>query len=132
MIADLANVFSQQEAGVLPLYGRNVYIIDLDSRELPFGPLYNLLAAELEIIRTYIDISLAKRWIYRSTSLARASVFFTPKKDRKLRLYIDYRGLNKITIKNYYLLPLINKTLDRLVSAIYYIKLDLRDTYYRI
>jgi len=65
-------------------------------------------------------------------SPARAPVFFTPKKDRKLRLYIDYYGLNKITIKNYYLLLLINKTLDRLVSAVYYIKLDLRDIYYRI
>ena len=61
VIIDLANVFSQQEASVLLLYSRNVYIIDLDSREPPFRPLYNLLAAELEIIRTYIDISLAKR-----------------------------------------------------------------------
>jgi len=60
MIIDLANIFSQQEAGVLPLYSWNIYIIDLDSREPPFGPLYNLLAAELEVIRTYIDISLAK------------------------------------------------------------------------
>jgi len=61
VIIDLANVFSQQEAGVLPLYSRNIYIIDLDGRELPFGPLYNLSAAELEVIRTYIDTSLAKR-----------------------------------------------------------------------
>jgi hypothetical protein len=61
VIADLADVFSQQEAGVLPLYGRNVYIIDLDGREPPFGPLYNLLVAKLEVIRTYIDTSLAKR-----------------------------------------------------------------------
>ena len=61
MIADLADIFSQQEAGVLPLYSRNVYIINLDGRELPFRPLYNLLVAELEVIRTYIDTSLAKR-----------------------------------------------------------------------
>jgi len=60
MIADLADIFSQQEAGVLPLYGRNVHTIDLDGREPPFGPLYNLSAAELEVIRTYIDTSLAK------------------------------------------------------------------------
>ena len=109
-----------------------MYIIDLDSREPPFGPLYNLSAAELEIIRMYIDTSLAKGWIHRSTSPARASVFFTPKKDGKLRLCIDYCGLNKIMIKNHYPLLLINETLDYLVSAAYYIKLDLRDIYYRI
>ena len=45
---------------------------------------------------------------------------------------MDYYGLNKITIKNYYLLSLINETLDRLISTAYYIKLDLRDIYYRI
>ena len=52
------------------------------------------------------------------------------KKDRGLRLYIDYRGLNKVTIKNRYLLPLISKTLDRLSSAEVFTKLNLKDTYY--
>jgi len=116
----------------LPLYSRNMYTIDLNGREPPFRPLYNLLVAELEVIRTYLDTSLVKGWICRSTSPARALVFFTPKKDRKLRLCIDYYGLNKITIKNYCPLSLINETLDCLISAAYYIKLDLRDIYYRI
>ena len=48
------------------------------------------------------------------------------------RLYIDYRGLNAITIKNRYPLPLINESLARLSGAVIYTKLDLRDTYYRI
>ena len=55
-----------------------------------------------------------------------------PKKDGSLRLYVDYRTLNKVTIKNRYPLLLISETLDRLSSITVYTKLDLRDTYYRI
>jgi hypothetical protein len=49
-----------------------------------------------------------------------------------LRLCVDYRGLNKITVKNYYLLPLITKSLERLAQAKFYTKLDVRKAYYRI
>jgi len=49
-----------------------------------------------------------------------------------LRLYIDYRALNKVIIKNRYLLMLINKLINRLLDVKIYIKLDLRDIYYRI
>ena len=49
-----------------------------------------------------------------------------------MRLYVDYRGLNKVTIKNRYPLLLINKILDRFAIAKVFIKLDLRDIYYRI
>jgi hypothetical protein len=55
-----------------------------------------------------------------------------PKKDGGLRLYVDYRGLNKVTIKNRYLLPLISKILDRLSGAKYFLKIDLKDIYYYI
>ena len=83
-------------------------------------------------MRTYLDGALAKGWIRRSTSPAGAPVLFSPKKDGSLRLCVDYRGLNKITIKNRCPLPLISETLDRLVGAAYYTKLDLKDAYHRI
>ena len=65
-------------------------------------------------------------------SLTSSPILFVLKKDSRLRLYIDYRGLNKVIVKNCYLLPLISKTLDYLVGAIEYIKIDLKDTYHRI
>ena len=52
--------------------------------------------------------------------------------DRGLRLYVDYRGLNTITIKNRHLLPLITEILDRLSSTKVFLKLDLKDIYYYI
>ena len=44
----------------------------------------------------------------------------------------NYQGLNAITIKNHYLLPLITKIMDRVTRATYFSKVDLKDTYYRI
>ena len=75
---------------------------------------------------------MAKGWIRRSTSLAGALIMFVPKKDGGLRLCVDYRGLNKVTIKNRTPLPLISETLDRLRRAKVFTKLDLKDAYHRI
>jgi hypothetical protein len=55
-----------------------------------------------------------------------------PKSNRDLRLYVDYRALNKFTIKNRHALSLIDETINRLSGAKIYIKLDLKDAYYRI
>ena len=75
---------------------------------------------------------MRKGWITPSTSPAGAPILFVPKKDGTLRLCVDYRGLNAVTVKNRYPLPLITEILDRLVGAKFYTKLDLRDAYHRI
>ena len=49
-----------------------------------------------------------------------------------MRLYVDYRGLNKIIIKNRYFILLVGELLDRLSYAKIFTKLDLRDAYYRL
>ncbi len=59
-------------------------------------------------------------------------VFFVPKKDVCLRLCIDYRGLNQISRKNRYPLPLIIEAIDHLFGAKFYTKLDIRDAYHRV
>ena len=68
---------------------------------------------------------LANDWIQLSTSSAEASILFVPKKNKEMRLYVNYRGLNKIIIKNYCSLPLISKTLDQMIDTKYFIKLNL-------
>jgi len=55
-----------------------------------------------------------------------------PKADGIMRLCIDYRRLNKITIKNRYSLPLVGELFNRLSYAKIFIKLDLYNAYYRI
>ena len=57
---------------------------------------------------------------------------FVPKSNGSLRLCVDYRGLNRIIVKNRYPLSLINDLMDRLSIAKYFSKIDLRDAYHRI
>ena len=125
------DIFSNKKAVLLPEVGRAEYTIETTGKPL-FGLLYSLSEIQLKALQEYLKDSLAKGWIGYSTSPAGTPILFVPKKDGGLYLYIDYRGLNKVTIKNCYLLPLINKILDCLVGTKLYTKLDLKDTYYRI
>ena len=64
-----------------------------------------------------------------SRSPAGSPILFVKKKDGSLRLCVDYRGLNKITVKNRYPLPLIPNLLDQLRTATHFTKIDLRGAY---
>ena len=73
-----------------------------------------------------------KGWIRPSKSPASALILFVPKADGTIRLCVDYRRLNKVTIKNRYLIPLVSKMLNRLLKVRVFTKLDLRDAYHRL
>jgi len=66
-----------------------------------------------------------KGFIRRSDSPASSPILFVKKPSRGLRVCVDYRGLNAITVKNRYLLPLIKETLNRVARAKIFIKLDI-------
>jgi len=100
-----------------------------EGKSPPFGPIYQLLEKELKVLKEYIDDNLAKGFIRPSTSSAGSPVLFVPKKDGSLRLCVDYRALNNITIKDRYALPLINELHDRFQGAKVFSKLDLRGAY---
>ena len=84
----------------MPPHGPQDHAIETNGDQPPFGPLYNLSANELKVLKEYIDDNLRKEFIQPSTSPAGAPILFVKKKDGGLRLCVDYRGLNKITIKN--------------------------------
>src|ERR1041384_8448933 len=75
---------------------------------------------------------LQKGFIRPSVSPYGAPVLFVHKKEGTLRLCVDYRTLNKITIKNKYPLPRIEELTDRLAGAKYFSKLDLYSGYHQI
>jgi hypothetical protein len=131
--AEFVDVASEEDSTVLPEHGHHDLAINLvpDSSP-PHRPLYNLSQAELVILRKYLDEYLARGWIRESKSPAGAPILFVKKKDGSLRLCVDYRGLNKITIKNRHPLPLIMESLDRLARAKFYTKIDAREAYHRI
>ncbi|PRP76895.1 retrotransposon nucleocapsid protein [Planoprotostelium fungivorum] len=128
----LAAAFSE---GVrhLPPHGAHDLKIDLvDGKKPPFGPLYHLSQEELKILQDYIDDMVSRGFIRPSTSSCGAPVLFARKKDGSLRLCVDYRRINDITVKNVYPLPLISQMLDRLGRAKIFTKLDLKDAYWHV
>jgi Reverse transcriptase (RNA-dependent DNA polymerase)/RNase H-like domain found in reverse transcriptase/Integrase zinc binding domain/Chromo (CHRromatin Organisation MOdifier) domain/Integrase core domain len=128
-----ADVFSEDGANQFPEDTKVRHSIEIqEGKTVPYGPIYPLSEHELRVLRDYLDTSMAKGWIRKSESPAGAPILFVKKKDGSLRLCVDYRGLNNITVKNRHPLPLISETLDRLVGAAVYTKLDLRDAYHRI
>jgi hypothetical protein len=130
---EYADVFSEKGTATLARYGVQDHAIDLKPHTMPpqLG-LYNLSQRELQVLREYLDAALKKGWIYASKSLSAAPILFVPKKDGGDRLCVDYRGFDKVTIKNRYPLPLISELLNRLGHAKVLSKLDLRDAYHRL
>ncbi|KAG1934059.1 retrotransposable element [Pimephales promelas] len=109
---DLRAVFSRSRAASLP----------------PNRP-YDCKRKALE---KYLSESLNAGLIAPSTSPAGAGFFFVKKKDGSLRPCIDYRGLNAITVKNRYPLPLMSSAFEILQGAQFFTKLDLRNAYHLI
>ena len=98
----------------------------------PKGRLYSLSAPERKAMEDYINNSLAAGNIRPSSSPAGAGFFFVGKKDGSLRPCIDYRGLNEITIKDRYPLPLLSSAFELLQGATVFTKLDLRNAYHLV
>ncbi|KAH9753791.1 Endonuclease [Citrus sinensis] len=93
---------------------------------------YRMAPPELEELRRQLKDLLDAGYIHPSKAPFGAPVLFQKKKDGSLRMCIDYRALNKITIKNKYLIPLIADLFDQLGKARYFTKLDLRSGYYQV
>lgn len=100
--------------------------------EPPYGPLYSMTREELLVLRKTLSELLDKGFIRVSNSPAAAPVLFAKKPGGGLRFCVDYRGLNKITKKDRYPLPLIQETLERISRAKWFTKLDVNAAFYKI
>ena len=130
---DLAEVFSKTKATSLPPHRPYDCAIDLlPGSTPPRGRLFSLSAPERQSMEDYIRDSLAAGIIRPSSSPAGAGFFFVDKKDKTLRPCIDYRGINDITIKNRYPIPLISTAFELLEGAKVFTKLDLRNAYHLV
>ncbi|KAJ1307572.1 hypothetical protein OPQ81_001669 [Rhizoctonia solani] len=87
---------------------------------------------ETNALQEYLDSELAAGKIHPSTSPAGAPVMFVKRSDGRLCLVVDYKNLNKITIKNRYALPRQEELIDELKHAKIFTKLDLRSGYNNI
>ena len=109
------------------------HIIDLEKdKALLFNALYLILLTELKTLCKYINKNLKTGLIKHFSSAAVSLMMFVPKKNETLRPVINYRELNKITVKNQYSLSLITEALDRLSSIKIFSKLNIKDVYHCI
>jgi hypothetical protein len=128
------NIMTKEAADKLPEHKPYDHAIDLKEGETPpWGPVYALNEVELEILREWLKEMLWTGKIRTSKSPAAAPILFVPKPHgRGLRLCVDYRGINKITIANRYPLPLMLELQDRVRGAKFFTKMDLKNGYHLI
>jgi len=126
-------VFSKLKSKQLPPYQPYDLSIQLKEGSLPlFRPIYQLLALELQMLREFLDENIHTRFIWPSWSPCSSPVLFVWKKDRFLRLCIDFWDLNQITCKDRYPIPLLADLLDAPSWARIYTKIDLHSAYHLV
>ena len=87
---------------------------------------------KLDTVKWYLDSHLAKRFIQASLASYSLPVFFVKKPGGGIWFCVDYKKLNAITKKDYYLIPLIEETLAQLKGAKYFTKIDICQAFYQI
>nr|XP_027075952.1 uncharacterized protein LOC113699803 [Coffea arabica] len=131
-VREFPDVFPE-ELKTLPPEREVEFKIDLVPGAAPISKTpYRMAPAELKELKIQLQDLLEKGFVKESDSPWGAPVLFVKKKDGSLRLCIDYRGLNEVTIKNKYPLPLIDSLFDQLQGSVVFSKLDLRQGYYQL
>ncbi|MFG1569926.1 reverse transcriptase family protein [Staphylococcus aureus] len=132
VVAEFPDVFPDELPGMPP--DREIeFTIDTfpDTRPILKTP-YRMAPAELKELKVQLQDLLDKGFIRPSVSPWGAPVLFVKKKDGSMRLCIDYRELNKATVRNKYPLPRIDDLFDQLQGATVFSKIDLHSGYHQL
>nr|GFC11759.1 putative reverse transcriptase domain, ribonuclease H-like domain, aspartic peptidase domain protein [Tanacetum cinerariifolium] len=131
IVRDFFEVFPEDLPG-LPLTQQVVFQIDLIPGAAPVARApYRLAPSEMKELLDQLQELSEKGFIRSSSSPWGAPVLFVKKKDGSFWMCIDYRELNKLTVKNRYSLPRIDDLFDQLQGLSIYSKIDLRSGYYQ-
>eukprot|EP00253_Pinus_taeda_P025300 PITA_25300 len=134
-LVDVVNQYDeifQEPKGLPPKRGIQHEIQLQQDCPLPNIGMYRMSVMESAEIKKKVQDYLDKGIIRPSSAPCGSTIVFVPKKDGTWRMCVDFPALNKITIKNYYPLPIIDDLLDQLKDAKYFTKLDLRSGYHQI
>ncbi|GJX20898.1 putative reverse transcriptase domain-containing protein [Tanacetum coccineum] len=132
VIYDFLEVFPEEFPGLTP--SRQVeFLIDLVPEAAPVARApYRLAPSEMKELSIQLQELLEKGFIRSSSSPWVAPVFFVKKKDGSFRMCIDYRELNKLTVKSHYPLLRIDDLFDQLKGLSVYSKIDLQSGYHQL
>jgi hypothetical protein len=132
VIREFLDVFPNNLPGMPPERAIEFKIELQPSTALIAKGLYKMSPMEMKELKIQLQGLLDKGYIHPSTSPWGCSALFMEKKDKELRLCVDYRPLNAVTIKNKYPLPCIDILFDQLAGAQVFSKIDLRSGYHQI
>ncbi|KAH0696028.1 hypothetical protein KY289_013510 [Solanum tuberosum] len=132
VVNEFLDVFPDELPSIPPEREIDFAIDMLPSTQPISFPPYRMAPAELKELKDQLKDLLDKGFIRPSVLPWGAPVLFVRKKDGSLRMCIDYRQLNKATIKNKYPLPRIDDLFDQLQGAKCFSKIDLRSGYHQI
>lgn len=125
IISEFQDLFLNNLIG-LALERKIEFSVDLALRTMPISKTpYHIAPVELQELKKKLQKLLDSVFIKPSQSLWGIPIFFVKKKDRLTCICIDYKELNKVIIKNKYLLPKINDLFDQLKHASMFSKIDL-------
>jgi hypothetical protein len=132
VVCEFPDVFPEDLPGLPPK--RDVeFVIELKPSMAPISRRsYQMPPNELVELKTQLQYLLEKGFIRPSSSPWGCPAIFVKKKDQTLRMCVDYRPLNEVTIKNKYPLPWIDILFDQLTGARVFSKIDLRSGYHQI
>ncbi|KAL0543907.1 hypothetical protein IC582_019012 [Cucumis melo] len=132
VVRDYPDVFPEELPG-LPPHREIEFAIELEPGTVPISRApYRMTPTELKELKVQLQKLHDKGFIRSSVLPWGALVLFVKKKDGSMRLCIDYRELNKVTVKNRYPLPRIDDLFDQLQGATVFSKIDLRSGYHQL
>ena len=133
ILKKFADMTNENKAYELSDHELDDHAIDLKSdKKSSYEPIYALFENELKILRAYLNKHLKNEFIRLFIFFAGAPILFVKKKNETLRLCVNYKDLNFLTIKNRYSLSLIDESLNRLSKARKYTSLDMIAIYNRL
>ena len=133
ILKEYSDVFPDKLPSELPPRRDVDHRIELEQTSPPTSrPIYRMSPAELDELKSQLQELIDAGFIQPSKSPYGAPVLFVKKKDGTMRMCVDYRDLNRITIKNKYPLPRVEELFDRLRGAKYFSKIDLRSGYHQV
>ena len=133
LLTEYSDVFPDELPGLPPLRADVAEAAPLQPGAKPVSrPMFRYSPREVAEIKAQVTALLAHGLIQPSSSPFGAPVIFVQKKDGSLRMVIDYRAINKLTVRNQYPLPRIDQLLDSLSGAKVFSSLDLMSAYHQI
>ena len=133
LMKEFPAVFKDKLTGLPPVRNDFAHVINVPDDAKPINrPPFRMSPAELDELQRQLNELSSLGFIRPSTSPWGAPVLFVKKKDGTMRMCIDYRAINKLTVRNSTPLPRIDECLDRMHGASWFTSLDLRSGYHQI